>query len=1111
MLIKEYRIPLPLTLEEYKIAQLYMIQKKSRIESTGAGSGVEILENSPYQNGPGGSGQYTKKIYHVGNHLPGWLKSLLPKTALQVEEEAWNAYPYTKTRHTCPFVEKFSIDIETRYLADYGQTENVFNLSGSQRKEVEIDFVDPVSDVFPEKDYKKEEDPLFYVSKKTQRGPLNENWLADYKNGNSKSPVMCAYKLISVEFKYWGMQSKIEHFIHGGLRNPILVGHRQAWVWQDEWYGMTIEDIRLLEKQTQSELLKVMSDFSEHNDKLKIEPSIVAKAEDKPIANFNIALKESLEGKKTEMCTTNVKSDFDSDNESNDNSDEEDLIFYDALESLGENLLVNKQKSSNLNKFHSISLDPIIIKKHKVKPQVNTSLKSSNNHTLLFVLHGGGISEHEPENIHKWREFETLEKNLTNFCDKYYPELRSKLHIKLIECPLLANPIINSLRNLYLAPTSNPSVLKRNDSLPNSFPFCAVPGFILDSPAFQPALNDIVDKINKKYTKVVKELGQESLVEVHMVGDCIGGLLLFYSLQATTLNRYSVSLSGMEDSSSFKGSSVFTDKEIAPESKLSNSSAEDFEEYKSDVLHYDFVVKNVFAFGSPIGITVYKDKLVAKGFHPPRCDQFYNIFHPFDPMSSRIEPLIDKKFSKINPSIIPRHQSFPYTTNIESDWEISADDSTSFGSKLSICSNGFNEQINCLDGNINDFWWGDKRIDYILHCPAGVDKFPFNSLHQLCYNNYWESKDIVAFILWQIFDFEQYIPPPVVSDIGGSFFHQHPQEKWMKKKTKVKIKNMSPNHRANDIVVLCGSQTFIIGKFTYGPLDIATLNGEKVDIYITKSAQFNDWSFVANEVTDKHGKVLHPFQTDQPGVHSIRMVVRGDHSFVDCSLAILPPSTEAVVFSIDSSFLSSYSIFAKNPKVRGGAVDVVRHWQELGYLIIYVSSRLLFQKCQVTNWLSEHKFPFGIVSFGEHVTGDYQKHKIDFLKRLMNVENVLFHAVYGSSRDSTVYLDALKISPSHVFLVSKKNKGNGVQWIVNGYSSHLADLKQSSLSIRSKNNHNLFFSLGSFGTNHRISSKEHSAEKKYSVNNDNRNTTHSLKRNTCLKDTHELHSVNSFS
>jgi len=72
----------------------------------GTESGVEILVNEPYSDGPGGEGQFTHKIYHVGSHLPGWFKSLLPKSALTVEEEAWNAYPYTKTRFKCPFVEK---------------------------------------------------------------------------------------------------------------------------------------------------------------------------------------------------------------------------------------------------------------------------------------------------------------------------------------------------------------------------------------------------------------------------------------------------------------------------------------------------------------------------------------------------------------------------------------------------------------------------------------------------------------------------------------------------------------------------------------------------------------------------------------------------------------------------------------------------------------------------------------------------------------------------------------------------------------------------------------------------------------------------------------------
>lgn len=55
------------------------LQKKSREESHGEGSGVEIIINEPYKDGPGGNGQYTKKIYHVGNHLPGWIKSKSPR------------------------------------------------------------------------------------------------------------------------------------------------------------------------------------------------------------------------------------------------------------------------------------------------------------------------------------------------------------------------------------------------------------------------------------------------------------------------------------------------------------------------------------------------------------------------------------------------------------------------------------------------------------------------------------------------------------------------------------------------------------------------------------------------------------------------------------------------------------------------------------------------------------------------------------------------------------------------------------------------------------------------------------------------------------------------
>lgn len=66
--------------------------------------------------------------------LSGWFRAILPKSALQVSEEAWNAYPYTKTIYRCPFIDKFMLEIETRYLDDGGETENIFNLSASELK-----------------------------------------------------------------------------------------------------------------------------------------------------------------------------------------------------------------------------------------------------------------------------------------------------------------------------------------------------------------------------------------------------------------------------------------------------------------------------------------------------------------------------------------------------------------------------------------------------------------------------------------------------------------------------------------------------------------------------------------------------------------------------------------------------------------------------------------------------------------------------------------------------------------------------------------------------------------------------------------------------------------
>jgi len=256
VLVKEFRVVLPMTLEEYQIGQLYSVAKTSNLE-THADAGVEILKNEPFENEEMGKGQYTHKIYHLGSRLPGWARAIAPVSALMLEEEAWNAYPYCKTVLTSPFMaEKFKFIIETRHCADNGDQENAHNLPEKELKKREVEIIDITSPL--EKDYKEDEDPCKFHSEKTERGPLEEGWI------EKADPVMCAYKLVTVEFKWWGLQTRVENFMMSMETNIFLRFHKQVFCWIDEWYGMSMEQVREFEDELRVQMTKKIEDVKKN-------------------------------------------------------------------------------------------------------------------------------------------------------------------------------------------------------------------------------------------------------------------------------------------------------------------------------------------------------------------------------------------------------------------------------------------------------------------------------------------------------------------------------------------------------------------------------------------------------------------------------------------------------------------------------------------------------------------------------------------------------------------------------------------------------------------------------------------------------------------------------
>eukprot|EP01133_Synstelium_polycarpum_P015139 gene15139-17918_t len=251
---KEFRVILPLTVEEYRVGQLYSVAKTSSQETTN-GEGVEVLVNEPYKDeAHGHEGQYTEKIYHLGNRLPGWIRALTPASALKLEEKAWNAYPYCKTELKSPFLgEKFTFIIESRHAPDNGTQENIHGLDEKALSKREVEYID-ITNPIDKKEYKPEEDPTLVRSEKANRGPLKHGEWRD-----NTTPIMCCYKLVTVEFKWFGLQTKVENFMMKIERDIFTKFHRQVYCWLDDWFGWTMEDVRKFENKTKGDLDKKLA------------------------------------------------------------------------------------------------------------------------------------------------------------------------------------------------------------------------------------------------------------------------------------------------------------------------------------------------------------------------------------------------------------------------------------------------------------------------------------------------------------------------------------------------------------------------------------------------------------------------------------------------------------------------------------------------------------------------------------------------------------------------------------------------------------------------------------------------------------------------------------
>ncbi|CAB1352207.1 unnamed protein product, partial [Coregonus sp. 'balchen'] len=382
---------------------------------------------------------------------------------------------------------KFSIDIETYYKPDTG-TQECFNLSSADKRARTVDPIDIVKDYIAPHEYLVEEDPKLYVSEKTQRGPLTDDWIELINQNPTQNPVMCAYKLCKVEFRYWGMQSKIERFIHDvGLRKVMVRAHRQAWCWQDEWYGLTIEDIRQLELETQLALARKMAQYSlSDTEDGAAEANRTPATPDRDLGKGGevegggVGLGDMLQtrGELTKQWSTSSRSSNRSSKRgewrmqsiARDSEDSTDDEFFDAHD---EDMLLHAKE---MNKWSSNDLMDKIETTETDDGQGEPSSKQADVNTLSGA-------------------FETVMR-------VHYPAALGRIAIRMVPCPAVCADAFSQVSNL--SPYSYDEGCLSNSQ--DHIPLAALPLLATSAPQYQDAVATVIQRANQVYGDFIRSL-----------------------------------------------------------------------------------------------------------------------------------------------------------------------------------------------------------------------------------------------------------------------------------------------------------------------------------------------------------------------------------------------------------------------------------------------------------------------------------------------------------------------------------------------------------------------------------------------------------------------------
>ncbi|KAI8389263.1 DDHD domain-containing protein [Blakeslea trispora] len=248
---------------------------------------------------------------------------------------------------------------------------------------------------------------------------------------------------------------------------------------------------------------------------------------------------------------------------------------------------------------------------------------------LVFFVHGMGQQYEKYGNMK--HHVSTMQKNTTEILSSRYPNTKIRVKYTPIEWHSEVHKMVDDKMNRSTLSTVPKVRLTTNEWLMDCL-------YYFSKPHGQYIIDSVCNQCNSAYLQHKLE-HPDFKGDVHFIGFSLGGIIAYDIASMQWLQEDG--LPPWNESSN---------KEIICKTP------------DIQVPLLDFKIRSVFTCGSPIAAGLVCRGLDYVHYRPPFRTKIYNIFHPFDPLGYRLEPMINSEYETIEPVQI--HKMKHYSSSL---------------------------------------------------------------------------------------------------------------------------------------------------------------------------------------------------------------------------------------------------------------------------------------------------------------------------------------------------------------------------------------------------------------------------------------------------------------